>query len=109
MKAKTFLFWLLPCLTMLMVSCLGGGDKSLLDADMADKDTLFPVRENGKWGFIDPEGNLVIPLQYDGAGLFYDGRAGVIVGDKYGYIDKAGNYVIEPQFELSGNFQEGLR
>lgn len=36
---------------------------------------LAAVKENGKWGYIDTEGNTVIPFQYDGASSFAEGYA----------------------------------
>lgn len=41
-------------------------------------DGLAPVKQNGKWGYIDKTGKTVIPFQYDIAGLFNEGYA--IVG-----------------------------
>jgi hypothetical protein len=35
------------------------------------------VKSNEKWGFVDTDGNEVIPLKYDYVGNFYDGRARV--------------------------------
>ncbi|WP_245590298.1 WG repeat-containing protein [Cohnella panacarvi] len=36
--------------------------------------------------YIDKTGKEVIPLQYDSAFDFYNGRARVIQDDKYGFI-----------------------
>lgn len=36
---------------------------------------LAPVKQNGKWGYIDKTGKTVIPFQYDIAGLFNEGFA----------------------------------
>lgn len=51
---------------------------------------LAPVKKNGKWGYIDQTGKLVIPCQWDKADPFSDGFA--VVKDKEGfyYIDKRG-------------------
>ena len=38
-------------------------------------DGLAPVKQNGKWGYIDKTGKTVIPFQYDIAGLFNEGFA----------------------------------
>ncbi len=37
--------------------------------------TLFPVRQDGKWGYIDSNGRLVIGFQYDSAEGFSEGLA----------------------------------
>ncbi|MEG1700059.1 MAG: WG repeat-containing protein, partial [Alistipes sp.] len=50
--------------------------------------------ENGKRGFVDKNGTVVIPLKYDDVGNFREGLAGVRLNGKYGYIDKNGTVVI---------------
>ena len=52
---------------------------------------LAPVKKNGKWGFINTKGDLVIPCEYDFAYSFSNGVALVELNNKYGYIDKYGN------------------
>lgn len=47
------------------------------DADQFSED-LAAVKKNGKWGYIDHEGNVVIDFQYDYAWIFNEGYA--IVG-----------------------------
>lgn len=71
--------------------------------------------ENGKWGFINQQGEWVIEPQFDYVQPFSDGLAGVCINDKWGFIDHKGQWVIEPQFipyNSSLNnpyiFQEGL-
>lgn len=59
-------------------------------------------------GFIDREGNVVIPFQYRGAGDFHDGLAAVKQGRKWGYIDKTGNVAIPFQYESAFEFSDGL-
>ena len=38
---------------------------------------LACVNLNGKWGFINPQNQIVIPVIYDEVDDFYDGLAGV--------------------------------
>ena len=42
----------------------------------------------GKWGYIDTKGNIVIPLQYEYAEPFKDGKAKVTLDGKIEYISK---------------------
>jgi hypothetical protein len=70
--------------------------------------TFFPVEKNGKWGFIDRTGKIVIPLQFDGANEFHEGLALVTAGGKRLFIDTTGHVVITPQFDIVDNFSEGL-
>ena len=38
-------------------------------------DGFAAVKKNGKWGYIDEEGNVVVDFQYDWAGIFNEGVA----------------------------------
>lgn len=54
-----------------------------------------PEPLGGKWGFINPNGDVVIPLQYKHAGNFSEGLAAVINSkDKVGFINQNGEVVI---------------
>ena len=66
------------------------------------------VMHEGKYGYIDKTGALLIPVQYESAFDFCEGIALVMQDGKYGYIDKAGNYVIPAQYADAWNFSEGL-
>ncbi|EOZ2107593.1 WG repeat-containing protein, partial [Campylobacter coli] len=60
---------------------------------------LVAVKLNGKWGFIDKSGKIVIESKFDSGGHFSEGLAGVKLNGKYGLIDKSGKIVIEPIFD----------
>ena len=60
------------------------------------------VARDGKYGYLDPDGNLVIPCQYDRAGLFDDGRTFVAIGKKWGIIDRTGRVVLPIEYDNSG-------
>lgn len=65
-------------------------------------------RQDGKKGYIDRSGRVVIPFQYDGAGEFGDGRACVQVGEATGIIDKSGRWIVEPgRYEDIYGFGDG--
>ena len=51
--------------------------------------------DNGKYGFIDQAGELVIPCKWNNVKSFCDGFAAVRNDDgKWGYVDKSGSLVI---------------
>jgi len=85
-----------------------GSDQEEQSAQVNGSTPLFPIEKDGKYGYIDKAGNIVINLQFDYAGLFCDGLAVVSIGSKYGYIDKTGKVVMEPQFSGTWDFSEGL-
>jgi hypothetical protein len=52
---------------------------------------LALVELNGKWGYIDTKGALVIPGVYDKVCGFSEGFASVKLNGRYGRIDTKGN------------------
>ena len=69
------------------------------------------VEENGKWGYIDRNGNWIIRPQFVLAQDFLNtGIAAVIDDSGWVYIDKKGNHVIRPFIFDNGPdyFSEGL-
>ncbi len=69
---------------------------------------LYVVKVNGKYGFIDHSGKIVIPPTYDHALDFQGGLSMVSVGEKCGFIDLTGKPVIEPRFEDCMPFAEEM-
>ncbi len=73
---------------------------------------------NGKFGFFNIMGEIVIEPQFDFASSFHESLAAfchgcsqksqgehhIIQGGKWGYIDHTGNIVIAPIFESAGDF-----
>ncbi|MBK9765759.1 MAG: WG repeat-containing protein [Chloracidobacterium sp.] len=80
----------------------------------AQNQDYFPVRQNGKIGFIDKTGTMVISPRFDSASTEDDvacseGLAVVKLGSRWGYIDMVGEFVIQPKFEFTpGLFHDGL-
>jgi hypothetical protein len=70
--------------------------------------TFYPVRENGKWGFADSTGKILIGCQYEWVEPFSEGVAAAGLNDKCGYINKNGSVAIAFQFEEGEQFQRGL-
>lgn len=62
---------------------------------------LAAVRFEGRYGYIDERGEMVIAPQYDLASGFYQGLAEVLIGDKTGVIDRAGRFVLPPRLGRS--------
>ena len=85
----------------LMIDAAGTqiGTQTFDDARLFADTTYAAVRQNGKWGFVDKDGTVVIPLQYEDARSFSNGLAAVKKGKKWGFVDLENNMVIAPQFE----------
>jgi WG containing repeat len=67
-----------------------------------------PVMRNRKWGFLDLQGKIAIPLVYEEMRPFSGGLALVQKENKWGYIDRNGTVVIPFQFDHAGPFANGL-
>ncbi|HZG50724.1 MAG TPA: WG repeat-containing protein [Pyrinomonadaceae bacterium] len=63
---------------------------------------------NGKYGYKDADGTIIIAPTYDDAWSFSGGLAEVKQGGKYGFIDKTGEVVIPIKYDLAFSFKEGL-
>jgi hypothetical protein len=70
---------------------------------------LFGASKSGMlYGFIDLEGNWVIPEKFNKVDIFRDGVARVELNQKWGYINEKGQWLIGPQFDKAKNFVNGL-
>lgn len=69
--------------------------------------SLFDVTVNGKQGFIDRTGRIVIEPTFEKVYPFSEGLAAVQINQKWGFIDSAGRVVIEPQFTVAASFSSG--
>jgi hypothetical protein len=65
-------------------------------------DGLSIVRKGEKLGFMDKDGKLVIPAQFDTARGFENGYARVEKDGHWGLIDKTGNWILEPVYRDVG-------
>lgn len=99
-----FLAGVLPLLTGLLLAGIAAGQRERIGHC-----NLFPVPSNGKFGYMDGSGRLVIRPQYDEAGCFRDGRARTVLNGRVGYIDLNGRAIgWLPQIEDSWLFVDGL-
>lgn len=89
---------------------------ALVGAQVYKSESWFPVYVNGKAGYIDRTGKVVLEPQFDGASYFSEGFARVSVGldtiisagYSQGFIDESGAIVIKPQWDVVSHFSEGL-
>ena len=81
---------------------------------------LLTICYQGKYGYIDSAGKLLVEPKYDmldGArrggvaaveDLFADGMMAVRIGHLWGYVDRSQKPVIPPRFDDAERFQDGL-
>jgi hypothetical protein len=68
---------------------------------------LFPVKVDGKWGYIDSLGYMVIQPQYLDAAYFSEGLAAVELPSGSGYIDHKNTVVIPCIYDYAMDFHDG--
>lgn len=71
------------------------------EADIFTQNTLFLSKKDGKYGFVDKNGKVVVDYIYDDATKQNScGYAGVKKDGKWGAIDNKGNLIQEPTYNL---------
>lgn len=62
---------------------------------------VFPAKDNstGKYGFIDFDGEQVVPFRFEDARAFTDGKGYVMENGKYGIVDSKGNYIVASKWQ----------
>ncbi len=69
--------------------------------------SLFPFKRDGHYGFMDRNGAVTIPPQFDQLGFYAEGLATAMKENRYGYVDKLGNVVVPFRFESVSDFEGG--
>jgi hypothetical protein len=67
---------------------------------------LYPFEDSGQWGFINNDGEVVVPSKFEYLSGFSSGLAVAKIDDKFGYLDKSCKFCIAPQYEDAGEFVE---
>lgn len=71
-------------------------------------DVLFPVKDNSRYGYMSPDGKIVVTPAYDYAWNFKDGMGRFKIKGKYGFVNSKGEVVIEPKISYADDFQDGF-
>jgi len=77
--------------------------------EYGEENFTFAVRKDGKYGFINLDGELIIAPQYDDYVSFVGGVAQVKFNDTWGLVDKQNNILLPFIYSkklLSGKYQE---
>ena len=71
------------------------------ETDIFTSNTLFLSKKDGKYGFIDKEGKVIVDYIYDDAtSQNIYGYAGVKKDGKWGVVDNKGSLIQEPTYDL---------
>lgn len=71
-------------------------------------DSIVKFCRQGKWGYKDWKGNVLIQPVYDNAYSFHEDRACVEKDGLLGYIDRKNQLVIDYKYDSATSFSEGL-
>lgn len=72
------------------------------NTELFSNNKIFANRWNGKWGFVDKQGNKVVDYEYDKVTEVNSyGFAGIEKDGKWGVIDSNGKIIVEPKYELN--------
>lgn len=73
---------------------------------------LYPIVENGKWGYIDSSGTEMLSPRYDHCYAFTNGYGMTLSNAgahaKYGFVDSDGDVLVRPKFAEASSFSEGF-
>ena len=95
----TYLYYKDSVITVLNGDQIGGNYDNICEFRCG----MCAVKKDGRWGYIDNEGNLTIDNKYDTAYYFSkDGLARVRIGKDHRFVDKSGNEIISTDSTLSG-------
>lgn len=99
MNCKTAI---LSCAAMLLYCSCEQSNRYITPEALTTRPHLFSegkaaVCQDGKWGFINREGEWLVPCQYDSVGDFSEGYAAVFSGGLCGLIDTTAQLVIPMQ------------
>lgn len=62
---------------------------------------LYAIVKDGKWGFSNPQGKLLVKNEYDIVTEFNEyGFAGIKKNGKWGVVNEEGKVIVEPTYEL---------
>jgi len=62
---------------------------------------------DARFGFLNNDGTVLCPPQYDLVMRYQEDRAGYAIADAWGYLDEKGQRVIVPQYPLVWDFVDG--
>ncbi|MFD2611609.1 WG repeat-containing protein [Paenibacillus gansuensis] len=75
----------------------------IVDKEITD---LSPFRKNGKYGYINDEGDIVVKPIFDRVDYFSNGLGRVNYKGKNGFINHTGEYVLEPVYNWASSFSD---
>lgn len=99
-------------LTPRLIECINSYDtdsKSYIGVnEYVFSEGLLKVKKDDKYGFINANGEEVVPCIYEDAQNFSEGLSRIKKNGKYGFINSKGEEVIPCKIHFASSFSEGL-
>lgn len=70
--------------------------------------TPFYSENDGKYGYKDKDGKVVVSPKYDLAYQFKEGMAAFRLKGKYGYLNENGIETVEPKYDFTWHYTGGF-
>ena len=94
---------------------LEGRVTTLAANSVVDVEKVFPesegmrgIKTDGKYGFIDAKGRLLVANRYEAIGQFKEGLAAIKILGKWGFVNISDQIVINPSYEQVSEFKSGI-
>lgn len=101
--------WRTKAMFMAVLAVLASAEVIPNPSKKAGAGPLFQIARNGKWGFMDRTGRVVIAPAFSCERDFFHGLAAACLPDgKVGFIDGKGKLVIPARFDGVGDFLDDL-
>ena len=68
---------------------------------------LVIFRQNGRYGFKDHRGRIIVANRYEAVRPFFNGLAAVQINKKWGFIDRYEHLVVQPVYDSVADFSNG--
>ncbi len=81
---------------------------SLLTLVMPEQEQYLGIKKDGKYGFVDTNGNLRVANRYEDIQPYAEQRAAIKIMGKWGFIDKYEEIIIQPRYGWVSSFSRGL-
>lgn len=106
-KSKFSLAFLLLIITLIIP--LTSSSQSLIQSqnDIEYGNSLIRVFSNGKVGYIDTTGKIIIEPKFANAYDFFEGLAPARVSGRFGFINTKGEFVVQPKYDYAEAFRNG--
>lgn len=81
--------------------------QELKDTQIFKENNIFVFNENGKWGYKDKDGQIVVQAQYEYATQINKyGYGGFKQDGKWGVINEKGDIILQPTYEILEEIEE---